>query len=123
MYTTVTQSDFIDAFEKHGRKDQFSHEALIALFEFYDEHYDDCNLDVIMICCEWGEYTKEELFREFHKQYFPEIEWDKDAYKETREPEYKPSDLITDRLVERLSEDTILLEVEHEKTRYLMQHF
>ena len=118
MYIEVTQLDFIEAFEKHGRKDQFSHEALIALFEFYDEHYDDCNLDVIAICVEWGEYTKEELFREFHKHYFPEIEWDSNAY-----PEYVPSDLIIERLVERLSQETCVLEVQHEKTRYLVQHF
>ena len=55
MYITVDQATFVRQFEAYGRADQFSNEALEALFEYYDE-LEDCELDVISICCDWTEY-------------------------------------------------------------------
>ena len=55
MYITVDQSTFVRQFEAYGRADQFSYEALEALFEYYDE-LEDFELDVIAICCDWIEY-------------------------------------------------------------------
>ena len=66
MKTTVSEYDFLQAFKDYGREEDFSHDALIALYNFYDEVYDtDYELDVIAICCEWCEYTLEELAQDF----------------------------------------------------------
>ena len=60
MYITINSaSDFMDEFHRMGRGDQFSYEALEALFDFYDE-LEDFELDAIAICCEWTEYENEE---------------------------------------------------------------
>ena len=66
MKTTVSEYDFLQAFKDYGRED-FSHDALIALYDFYEEVYDpDYELDVIGICCDWGEYTLEELVQDYY---------------------------------------------------------
>ena len=56
---TVTESSFRDAIMRF-RPDQFSHEALGALYDYLDEYSDDTGvpveLDVIAICCVWAEY-------------------------------------------------------------------
>ena len=60
IYEQVTQSSFIDAFHRMGRGEQFSYDALCALFDWYDgynaefDHMDV--MDVIGICCDWAEY-------------------------------------------------------------------
>ena len=60
MYITINSaSGFMDEFHRMGRGDQFSYEALEALFDFYDG-LGNFELDVIAICCEWTEYEKEE---------------------------------------------------------------
>ena len=60
MYITINSaSAFMDEFARMGRGEQFSYEALEALFDFYDE-LEDFELDVIAICCEWTEYENEE---------------------------------------------------------------
>lgn len=58
IITTVTSNDFHDAFNKM-RPDNFSYEALSALFNFFDDlDLGDTpyELDVIAICCEFAEY-------------------------------------------------------------------
>ena len=56
---TVTESSFRDAFRRI-RPDQFSREALRALYDYLDQYSDDTRepieLDVIAICCDWAEY-------------------------------------------------------------------
>ncbi len=54
MYTTVTRLDFHDAFNKAGKNNPFSYEALDALYDYYKD--DDVELDVIGLCREWTEY-------------------------------------------------------------------
>lgn len=64
MYIEVTFNRFCDAFQDMGREDQFSYEALKALFDYYEDLEESTNetieLDVIAICCDWTEYESEE---------------------------------------------------------------
>ena len=55
MYKNINKYDFIKAFHDMGRKDQFSYDALTALYEYYDS-MENVELDVIAICCDWTEY-------------------------------------------------------------------
>ena len=56
MYITINSfSQFHGAFCNHGRQDQFSYDALQALYEYFSE-IDDYELDVVGICVEWIEY-------------------------------------------------------------------
>lgn len=54
MYTVVTRMDFHDAFNRAGRGNQFSYEALDTLFDYYEN--DDIELDVTELCCQWTEH-------------------------------------------------------------------
>lgn len=67
IQTIDTVSAFRDAFRDAGRKDQFSYEGLEALYEQINEVYQDNNyeLDVIALCCEFSEYTPDELLKEY----------------------------------------------------------
>jgi hypothetical protein len=59
MKITVDQNEFVRRFLAI-RPEQFSSEALVALFDFIDEQERDLGeeqeLDVIAICCDWTEY-------------------------------------------------------------------
>ena len=55
MIQTITQSDFTSAFHHMGRGNQFSHSALLALYDFFEECDPDMELDVIAICCDFDE--------------------------------------------------------------------
>ena len=61
MKTTVSYSDFVDAFCTHNRMDQFSYEGLKALFEHLEQYEEDAGeemeLDVVAICCDFSEYS------------------------------------------------------------------
>ena len=68
IYQTVTEFDFIRAFDDVGRSEQFSRMALKVLFEHLSELSDvagDFELDPIAICCEWAEYTEKELLEQY----------------------------------------------------------
>ena len=60
MHITVDFSMFADAFRRMGRENQFSREALEALFEYLENYEEDTGirveLDVIGLCCEFTEY-------------------------------------------------------------------
>lgn len=63
LYIQVTNNVFHKAFHDMGRGNQFSYEALDALFDFYSEMAEDAEgveLDVIGICCDWTEYNNSE---------------------------------------------------------------
>ena len=64
MKQTVNLYDFMDAFRKMDR-DYYSYEGYQALFDWYEELDPDFELDVIAICCDWTEYTPEELEKEY----------------------------------------------------------
>ena len=58
MKTTVNQSEFIDAFHRYDRYDQFGYDALVSLFDYMEQLEDDCGeemeLDVIALCCDYS---------------------------------------------------------------------
>ena len=64
LYDTVDQPKFVRAFEKAGRGDQFSQEALHALFEYLDNFDVDVELDVIAICCYFAELPEDDLLQD-----------------------------------------------------------
>ena len=59
MKETVTQSRFLDVF-RQVRPNQFSRNALVALFDYLDQLEQDLGeeteFDPIGLCCEWTEY-------------------------------------------------------------------
>lgn len=69
MKQTVTETMFIEGFERRGRGRQFSDAALEALFKFYTELEngtgEEMEYDPVAFCCDWTEYTLEELRDEF----------------------------------------------------------
>lgn len=60
MKTTINKSQFMDAFHKMGRDNQFSYSALDALYEYLTEYEEstqqEIELDIIAICSEFAEY-------------------------------------------------------------------
>ena len=63
MLMEIDVFDFEKMFKLMDR-DNFSKEGYTALFDYYDE-FEDFKLDVIAICCEVNEYTKEEVLNEY----------------------------------------------------------
>jgi hypothetical protein len=61
MHQTINRSQFHDAFHKAGRGDQFSYDALDALFSYFEQYEEDTGekieLDVVAICCDYVEDT------------------------------------------------------------------
>lgn len=59
MYINVTETGFKDQFRAMGRLDNFSHEGLSALYEWFEalesETDQAMELDVIAICCDFSE--------------------------------------------------------------------
>lgn len=98
MYQSVNESDFIAAFEAI-RPDNFSRPALRELFEYLEELERDLGeeveLDPIAICCDWVEYTAEELATDYSDRIDPD------------------ADDRTEGLVESLQDETLVIEVEH----------
>lgn len=62
---TVNASEFTSAFHRMGRGDQFSHDALLALYDYLSDLSDDIGepieLDVIGLCCDWNEIDIEDI--------------------------------------------------------------
>ena len=60
MHISVNSSMFADAFRRMGRENQFSREALEALFNYLEDYEqdtgEDLELDVIGLCCDFTEY-------------------------------------------------------------------
>ncbi len=71
MKTTVSKSDFRDAFQQMNRGDNFTYDGLGALYDLLEGTGTEQELDVIAYCCEFTEY---ENLEEFHADY------DKDDY-------------------------------------------
>lgn len=74
MKMTITESMFKDQFTCMGRGDQFSHEALSLIFNYYEEMDENFELDVIGICCDVSELSYEEAVSQYSIDYDPE--WD-----------------------------------------------
>jgi len=78
VINTVSQYDFVDAFNKMGRGEQFSYEGLIALYDYLEmleEGIDQqIELDVIAICCEYAEYDNLKQFKDDYGREFSDID-------------------------------------------------
>jgi hypothetical protein len=59
MIQTLRLSDFTNAFRNSDRAEQFSYEAQVLLFDYFEALEDDLGtpieFDMIGICCEWAE--------------------------------------------------------------------
>ena len=68
LYKRINESDLIDEF-KSFRPDNFSPEGLRRLFDYLNDLSDDLGedieLDVIAICCEYSEYSFNEVYQTF----------------------------------------------------------
>jgi hypothetical protein len=62
---TMDKYAFFNAFNNSSRKDQFSNEALEAIFEYMEEYSDstgeNVEFDIVGICCEWSEMTWQDV--------------------------------------------------------------
>jgi len=69
IVNTLTQGQFIEAFKQSSRADQFSYEALEAIFEWLEEYSDsngeDVEFDIVAICCDWQEATWQEVAEQY----------------------------------------------------------
>jgi 5'-deoxynucleotidase YfbR-like HD superfamily hydrolase len=76
MKTTVSQSDFLNAFQ-NIRPENFSHAGLSALFNYLEEYEtetgQEIELDVIAICCEYSEYENLAAFQEAYSEDYETI--------------------------------------------------
>lgn len=62
MKQTITHvGQFRRAFHAFDRQDQFSHEALELLFDYFEELDPDMELDVVAICCDYSEDSPEDI--------------------------------------------------------------
>ena len=66
MKQTITKSDFRDAFQRCGRGEQFSYEALGLIFDYLEEIDEDQELDVVAVCCEFAESDRETIAEDFN---------------------------------------------------------
>lgn len=74
MKQTLTKSDFIDAFRRMDRYDQFGYEALSILFNYFEECDPDMELDVVAICCDYAANTFEDIRDQYDIDYDGAIE-------------------------------------------------
>jgi len=60
MYQNINQYDFVNAFERAGRGDQFSRSGLFALYDYLEEYEENVGkpyvLEVVGVCCNYCEY-------------------------------------------------------------------
>ena len=83
MKQTVSKSDFRDAFQKCGRGEQFSYDALGVIFDYLEEMEEggtELELDPIAICCDFAEYKN---IKEFQADYSTDYETIEDIRNET----------------------------------------
>ena len=66
---TVNQWDFVKGFDVMGRGDNFTQSARVELFHYYEVLSDaigeHIKFDPIAICCDWSEYSKEDVIEEW----------------------------------------------------------
>ena len=61
MKQSVNFSEFCDAFRDMDRNENFSYEGLELLYDMFEELDENMELDVIAICCEYGEDGWEDI--------------------------------------------------------------
>jgi hypothetical protein len=61
---TIDKFEFAKMFEAYNRKENFTIEALNALFDYLEDIDPNYELDVIGLCCEWSEYESKKEAKE-----------------------------------------------------------
>jgi hypothetical protein len=84
VQTINSASQFADMFKQSSRADQFSYEALEAIYEYLEDYSHDTGenveLDIVAICCEWYEMTWQEAAQQYDID-LSECETDEDKIK------------------------------------------
>jgi len=66
---TLDKYSFVEAFKQSSRKDQFSYEALMAIFEYMEEYSantgESIELDIVAVCCDWAEAHWSDIARDY----------------------------------------------------------
>jgi hypothetical protein len=62
---TLDKYSFVQAFQQSSRKNQFTSEALGAIFDYLEEMGEDVEFDLVGICCEWQEATWQEVAEQY----------------------------------------------------------
>lgn len=75
MFKQIGVLDFIDEFRKMDR-DNFSYDALKALYDYIEEVDQEYVLDVIALCCDFSEMTHEEAIRQYDLKSIDDLEND-----------------------------------------------
>ena len=76
MKTTVYFSEFCDYF-RDIRPDNFSYEGLRILFDYFDsDYFEDFELDVIAICCDFAESDYQSIAADYSIELDPEMDED-----------------------------------------------
>ncbi len=61
MKQNVTESDFVDGFDRVGRSENFSRQGRRALYEYLTELEESCGeeleYDPVAVCCDYSEYA------------------------------------------------------------------
>ena len=69
MKKTVQSHDFIDAFRRYDRYEQFSYAALRSLFNYLEQYEEDTGeeieLDVIALCCDYSVSSVETIAQDY----------------------------------------------------------
>jgi hypothetical protein len=66
LTTKITSgSALAQEFKAYDRADNFSHDAICALYEYLEELGDDIEIDIISLCCDWSECTLKELVNDY----------------------------------------------------------
>lgn len=82
MYQTVSQWDFVRAFDNMGRGNNFSQDGRIALFDYLTELESDTGsdieLDVISICSDFSEYPNLDALKEEYSHLLEDEEFEDD---------------------------------------------
>jgi hypothetical protein len=69
IYTQITKYSFIDAFKQSSRKEQFSYDALGAIYDYLEDYSQDSGenveLDIVAICCEWSEMSWQDVVQSY----------------------------------------------------------
>lgn len=65
IYQQITESEFVAAFDRADRSENFSYTARQALYSYLDQLAADTGepieLDIIALCCEWSELDEDEI--------------------------------------------------------------
>ena len=77
MIRRLNRYGFANAFEgTETYSENFSRQGLLAMYEFFEqvEYYEDREIDVIAICCEFTEYVSLEDFAEDYGRGYSDID-------------------------------------------------